>query len=139
MITTRLARAASVFLLVCGLALLFASDAILPRIAPNFPESAAWVGQLAGAGCLAMAALDWLSQSALLGGIYGRPVVAANAAFHFIGGMVLLRAAMRSDAPAAMWMVVMPILLLAGIYGWLLFRGPLERDFQRHGRAAPKR
>lgn len=122
-------------LLAGGLALLFAPDAVLPRLVPGFPPAGAWLGQLLAAALLALAALDWLSRRALLGGIYGRPVVMANAAFYFIAAMSLLRHILGGDAPVAIWVVAVPAAILAGIYGWLLLRGPAERDFQAHRRS----
>ena len=111
--------------------LLFAADDVLPRLVSGFPESGAWVGQLLAAALLALGATNWLSRSQLLGGIYGRPVVLANAAFYFIAAMVTLRAAVGGeDATNSLWVVAAVVSLLAVVYGWLLFRGPLERDFQ---------
>ena len=124
-------------LLLGGLALLFASDVILPHLVPAFPAAGAWLGQLVGAAWLAVAALDWLSRSALLGGIYGRPVVLTNAMLYFIAAMVLLKVVTRRDAPGALWVLIVPIVLFAAIYCWLLFRGPLERDFDIHRRSQP--
>ena len=122
-------------LLVGGLALLFASDVILPQLMPGFPVAGAWLGQLLGAAWLAAAALDWLNRSALLGGIYGRAVVLGNAALYFISAMVLVRVVTRPDAPAALWIITVPIGLLALAYAWLLFRGPFERDLQHYRRS----
>lgn len=135
LISTQISRASAGLLLVGGLTLLFAPDIVLPRLIPAFPAAAAWLGQLLAAAWLALAALNWLSQSTLLGGIYARPVVLANAAFYFIAAMVLFKVVTRHDASAALWFVLVPVVLFAGIYGWLLFRGPIERDFEIHRRA----
>ena len=125
-------------LLLGGLALLFASDVILPRLIPAFPASGAWLGQLLAAAWLAVATLNWLSQSVLLGGIYGRPVVLANTVLYFIPAMVLLRLVARGEASGALWLVALLVMLLfAGTYGWLLFRGPLQRDFESQGHSRP--
>ncbi|HET9440121.1 MAG TPA: hypothetical protein VFO52_08115 [Longimicrobiales bacterium] len=51
-----------------GVALLFGSDNILPWLAPEIPESAAWLGQAIAVAWLALGALHWLSRSAVLGG-----------------------------------------------------------------------
>lgn len=126
----------AVFLAICGIALLFASDAILPRLIPTFPDGGAWLGQAIAAGWLAAATLNWLSQSALLGGIYGRPVVVANAALYFITSSVLLKVVLRGGAHIAVWLSFGAVVILAGTYAWLLFRGPVERDFESF-RAAP--
>ncbi len=122
-------------LLLGGLALLFASDLLLPRLIPAFPTAGAWVGQLVAAAWLAAAALNWLSRSALLGGIYGRPVVLTNAALYFITALVLLKAVTQPDASPALWLVAVPAVLLAAVYGWLLLRGPVERDIATHRRS----
>ena len=135
MISTQVARASAVVLLLGGLALLFAPDVILPLLVPPFPAGAAWLGQLLAAAWLALAALDWLGQGALLGGIYGRPVVVANAALYFITAVVLLKVVARGRAHAALWLLVVLAVIFAGVYGWLLFRGPFERDFESSGRA----
>jgi hypothetical protein len=132
LISTRISRASAAVLLLEGLALLFASDAILPRLIPAFPAEGAWLGQMLAAAWLAVAALNWLSQSALLGGIYGRAVVLTNTALYFISAMVLLKIITRRDTPTTLWLVVVPIVLFAATYGWLLLRGPLERDFEIH-------
>jgi len=117
--------------------LLFASDDVLPRLVSGFPGSGAWVGQLLAAALLALGAINWLSRSQLLGGIYGRPVVLANAAFYFIAATVTIRAAASGDTADALWVVAVLVSSLAAIYGWLLYRGPFERDFRAsRGQAA---
>jgi hypothetical protein len=130
-ISTQISRVSAVVLLASGLALLFGSDVILPLLVPSFPVSAAWIGQLLAAALLALAALNWLSGAAMLGGIYGRPVVMANVTFYFVAAMVVLDVARHGDAAATVWIVAAPVVILAAIYGWLLFRGPFERDFEK--------
>jgi hypothetical protein len=134
MISTRVSQASAAVLATGGLALLFAADVVLPRLIPDYPAAGAWLGQLLGAAWLGVAALDWLNQSALLGGIYGRPVVLTNAALYFITATVLLKIVVRGDAPRALWAVTVVAVLLAGIYGWLLLRGPTGRDFESQRR-----
>ena len=132
MFSSLVSRASAALLAALGLALLFAPDALLPRLVPRFPPAALWLGQLLGAAAIALAALDWLSRSLLLGGIYGRSVVMPNAAFFFIAALVLLRAASRaaSDDAATLWVAGAVLAVPALVYGWLLLRGPLERDLQ---------
>ena len=135
MISTLITRASAGLLTIGGMVLLFASDAILPHLVPSFPPAGAWLGQLLGAAWLGVASLNWASQPALLGGIYGRPVVLANAVLYFIAATVLLKVVIRPDAPALLWPVAVLITLLAAIYVWLLFRGPFERDFESVARS----
>jgi hypothetical protein len=130
LISSQLSRASAVFLLVAGLAMLFASDVILPQFVSGFPAGGAWLGQLLGASWLAVGTLNWLSRAMLLGGIYGRPIVLANLSIYFIGAMVLLRTVATDMTPTAVWFVFVPLALFSVIYGWLLLRGPLLRDFE---------
>ncbi len=136
MISTRLSRLTAVALFIGGLALLFVPDVVLPRLVPGFPREGLWLGQLLAAAWLGLASLDWLSRSALLGGIYGRPVVAANCGVFFVGALSLLRAASRDSTSPTIWLLLVPHLAFAGIYGWLLLRGPFEGDFQAHRAAS---
>jgi hypothetical protein len=95
-------------------------------------RAGAWIGQLLGASWLAVAALNWFSQTQLLGGIYGRHVVMANAMLYFVMMMVLVKIVVQSHAPGSLWIILGPAMIFAGIYGWLLFRGPLERDLESY-------
>ncbi len=115
-----ISRINALVLLIAGVAMLFAPDVVLMSLVDNFPPSAFWLGQLLGAAWLGMAALSWLSRNAVLGGIYGRPVVMANFALHFISAMTLVR--------TGVMLLAIPALILAAVYGVLLFRGPLPGD-----------
>jgi hypothetical protein len=120
-----------VVLLLPGLALLFGSDTVLPRLIPDYPATARWLGQLLGAAWLGVAALNWWSRSTILGGIYGRPIVLANVTTYLIGALVMLGAARRGGLPDSLWAAVGLALVLAAAYGWLLLRGPLPRDLEK--------
>lgn len=133
-----LARECRMCLAVGGLALLFGPDVILPRLIADFPPAGIWLGQLLAAALLALAMLNWLSQSALLGGIYGRAVVMANATLYLVAAMVLLKIVVARELPAALWFILVPIALLAAVYCRLLFRGPVERDVEVYRGASEK-
>ena len=135
LLSTWISSTSAVVLSFAGATLLFASDNILPQAIPAFPPAGAWLGQLLGAALLAIAALDWLSRWTLLGGIYGRALVTTNAVLYFISAMVLLRTLTRGSASAGLWVVAIPMGFLAATYCWLLFRGPIERDFQVYRRS----
>ena len=130
MFSTHVSRASAVSLLVGGLAFLFAADDILPRLIPGFPANGAWLGQLLAAAWLGVAALNWLNRSLLLGGIYGRPVVATNAVLYFITATVLIKAATSSEQAVGIWILTVPAVFFAAIYAWLLYRGPFEHDLE---------
>jgi len=60
--------------------------------------------------------------------------VLTNATLYFVTTMVLVKIVAQRDAPAARWLVVVPTALFAAIYGWLLMRGPAERDVESQRR-----
>ena len=126
MISSRISTLSALVLLVGGALLLCASDVVLPALVPGFPASAAWLGQLVAAGWLGVAALNWLQRRALLGGIYGRPTVLANATLHLVAALSVGRALVDGVAPAAAWAVLVPTALLAVAYGALMLRGPFD-------------
>jgi hypothetical protein len=130
MTSTAISKVSAILLLIGGIAFLFAADATLPLLAPGVPPSAMWLGELIGAGWLAVAALNWLSRSSVLGGVYGRPIVAANLALFFITAMVSIRIAIESSGNDVPWLIAVPCILFSAIYAWLLLRGPLERDMR---------
>ncbi len=132
MLSTLISRASAGVLAVGGLLLLFAPDVLLARFIPGSPPTGAWLAQLLAAAWLGLASLNWIGRGALLGGIYGRPVVAANAVSYFVGAMSLLKAAFGPGQPAVLWVLAAPLCLFAAIYGWLLLRGPFERDLASH-------
>lgn len=127
---THISRASAALLLGGGLALLFAADEIMPRLVPDFPSAGAWVGQLLGAAWLAVATLNWLNRSLLLGGIYGRPVVATNAVLYFITATVLVKIVAGSGSSIATWILTVPAVIFAAVYAWLLYRGPFQHDIE---------
>ena len=129
-----ISRVSAAILALAGVGLLFAPDVILPRLIPGFPAHGLWLGQLLAAAWMAVGALNWLNQGALLGGIYSRPLVLTNAALYFISATVIIRSIANREMPATVGLAAIPAVFLAGIYGWLLFRGPTERDFQHFRR-----
>lgn len=124
MISSSIARVSAAVLLFGGLALLFAPDVLLPALVPGFPPTGAWVGQLLAAAWLGIATLNWLQRGAILGGIYGRPIVLANLVLYFVTALSAVRA--LPSAGPRVWLVAGPAAGLAIVYGVLLVRGPFE-------------
>jgi hypothetical protein len=120
MITRLIASVSAIVSGTSGVVLLFAADVALPLLT-GLPPGAIWLAQLVGAAWLGIAALNWLSRGATLGGIYGRPVVIANVAAWFITSTVLLKAPFAAGPVAALVPGA-----FAALYGVLLFRGPFD-------------
>ena len=113
-------------LIVAGLLLLFAPDRVLPYLVTGYPEAALWFAQLLGAAWLGMAEINWLNRFAVLGGIYGRPLVVANLTLYLVSSLVLLRAAVRVGSPSAVWPLAAVTTGLAIAYALRLWRHPLS-------------
>jgi hypothetical protein len=124
-ISSTISRVSATLLAAGGLALLFASDEVLPRVSPGFPATAHWIGQLLGAAWLGLAALNWIHRRAVLGGVYGRPIVMANLMHYFIAALALVRASI-DGTPGRIWPLALPAITLALAYGALLLRGPFD-------------
>ncbi len=139
MISSLTSRSSAGFFALGGLAMLFAPDLVLSTLLPGFPASGLWLAQLLGAAWLGLAWMNWINRSVLLGGIYARAVVGANAVCYFVGASSLLKVLTQGAQPAALWIFEALMLAFALVYGWLLLRGPFERDLTASaaaGRAA---
>jgi hypothetical protein len=108
-----------------GATLLFASDVLLPRLVPGVPSSAAWLGQMIGAAWLSVALYNWTSRATILGGIYGRLAVNLNLVLYSVSALALLKA---NNPTLAIRLVTAPMLIMAAVYGVILFRGPFDRS-----------
>lgn len=111
-----------------GVALLFGSDELLPRVLPGTPAGATVLGQLVAAGWLALAWLNWNQRRMVVGGIYGRPTVLANLALYLIGAFSLAHPAMVGGATPALRALAVLFGALALVYAALLLRGPFGTD-----------
>lgn len=131
MISSLISHVSAFVLGVAGVSLLFASDVLLPSIVLGFPADAAWLGQLLSAGWLAVAFLNWVHRSAMLGGIYGRPVVLSNFTLYVISALSLVRVLQGNAAPLWLWPAFAVAAMLSMVYGVLLLRGPFAADLRR--------
>jgi hypothetical protein len=132
-ISTSIARSSAIVLFLSGAAMLFAADTILALLVPGYPSAGLWLGQLLAAALLGLGALNWFSQSTVLGGIYGRPVVMANVMFYLVSALGMLKASMRAGFPLALSLIAVVASVFAIVYGWLMMRGPFAQDLPTKG------
>jgi len=111
-----------------GIALLFGSDELLPRLMPGMPPGATVLGQLVSAGWLALAWLNWNQRRIVVGGIYGRPTVLANLMLFLVSACSLGHWAMASGASPVLLALTVLFVVLAVVYGALFMRGPFGAD-----------
>jgi hypothetical protein len=71
---------------VAGLALTFAPAEVIEALGGDAGAIATWAGQTAGAGLLALGWSNWIQRHAVVGGIYGRPILLANLLFAATAG-----------------------------------------------------
>lgn len=113
--TAVLVRLYAALLAAAGAALLFVPDLAGP--------GAGIAGQLAGAGLLGFATANWTGRGLVLGGVYGRALVAGNQAFAVVGTLVLVQHVAAEPAlPAAALLGVLAF--GAVLYSALLYRSP---------------
>ena len=85
--------------------------------------------QLLGAFYFAFAMLNWMAKGSFIGGIYNRPVSIANLAHFLIGGLAMVKALINHPAlPWAIAIIAILYLVFAAIFGFLLFRNPVNTN-----------
>ena len=105
-----------------GIALLFfpqEAGGLIP-LGPDSELSA----QMAAAGFLAIAVLDWAGRGAVYGGIFGRPIVLANLMLGMVCGGSILGTLRRGGGTPSAWGLAAFFLLYVALYASLLFRSP---------------
>lgn len=122
-----LVGASALWLAVMGLMLLFAGIEIMDALfgapmAEPFPA-------ILGAALLGFASMNWIARHNVIGGIYGRAVVAANQTHFTIGAIVLMKHGLAHGGSAGYW--ALTALYVAGgvLFGVLTMgRGLPERS-----------
>ena len=125
-ISSVLSRLSAVLLLCGGLALLFAPDVVLGALTPGIPVQASWLGQLLAAAWLGIASLNWMQRTAIIGGIYARPLVYTNFVLYLVSALSMLRVVTAPGATWGAWLLAVPMCVLAAAYAALMFRGPFD-------------
>ena len=111
---------------VAALALIFASDVVLSAAGAPVTAVSVVIAQLYGAALAGLATVSWVSRNALLGGIFGRAVVAGGATHGIIGALTLAREIfVRHALPTTpvVWVALGGYLVLACGFAVLMF-GP---------------
>lgn len=111
--------ASAIAFAVIGALLLFAPDEFSRTVIPTADGGP--LMQLLGAALLGFASMNWLARGALLGGIYGRAVVAANQTHVTIGAIVLAKHGLAASGSPAFWLVTGVYVLGAGFVLYLSF------------------
>jgi hypothetical protein len=125
-ISTIISHTSAVTLALGGLIFLFAPDVAMRLLSPGVADGPLWSCQLVGAAWLGLAAQNWLQRRAIIGGIYARPLVFANFINSFIAALTLIKVQQRGGGDG-LWLLTIPISVLAIAYTALLMRGPFDK------------
>ncbi|MEO8359434.1 MAG: hypothetical protein ABI672_05335 [Vicinamibacteria bacterium] len=119
---TKLAVGASaLFMAALGLALLFAGPEVMSAVfASPVPEP---FPAILGAAFLGFASMNWIARHNILGGIYGRAVIAANQTHLTIGAIVLVKHGLSHGGSTGFW-ILAGFYVLAAVLFTVLLRGP---------------
>jgi hypothetical protein len=137
MISSIVTRASAAVLLLGGLGLLFAPEALLALLRTDAAPHVEWLAQLVAAGWLAVAALNWMQRTAILGGIYGRPVVYTSFVLYLVSATSMVGRLRGANATGAVWILASVFSVFALAYGALMLRGPFDPLPGSADRSAP--
>jgi hypothetical protein len=110
-----------------GVGASFLPQEILSRAAMPADRFSVAVIQLAGALYVAFAMLNWSAKGAMLGGIYGRPIVLANFTHFAVGAIVLVKILAAGPLHLEVAVLTAVYALFAAWFGFVLF-GPGPRQ-----------
>jgi hypothetical protein len=108
-----------------ALALIFAPELVLARLAIEPGAGTLVLGQLYGAALFGTAMTTWFARTMLFGGIYGRSIVVGGFAHGLVGVFALFHSLRASPGNAYVWGAFVVYAMLALWFGALMFgRGP---------------
>ena len=85
-----------------GLAVTFAPAEVLDALGGETGDISVWAAQIAGAGFLALAMLNWVQRYAVVAGVLGRPLLLTNFLFAMAGAGASLSAWRDAHCTAAL-------------------------------------
>jgi hypothetical protein len=98
---------------------------VLARFAIEPGAAVLPLAQLYGAALFGLAITSWVARTMLLGGIYGKAVVAGGFGHALVGVFALLHAVRAASGNSFLWLVCALYAMLAIAFGTLMFgRGP---------------
>jgi hypothetical protein len=103
-----------------GAVLLFAPDETIGMLAPG--SGPPILVQLLGAALLGWGTSTWIVRRTLVGGIYGRAIVAGNQLHLTVGALLLVKYGVEAGvALPAYWLLTVPYVVGAVFFGYLTF------------------
>jgi hypothetical protein len=122
--TKLLMSSSAVLLGATGMVLTFMPGEISQFLKLN--GSTAIVLQISGALYFGFAMLNWTAKGNLIGGIYSRPVAIGNFTHFMIGGLALIKLAMKNPGLTYVWIAAILYVIFALLFGWIFFTNPVS-------------
>jgi hypothetical protein len=109
---------------VTGMGLLFAPLEFGPFLGLSSLAANEVPLQMASAGLIGFASLNWMGRGAIYGGIYGRPIAVANFGFGAVLAPTLMQYQMSGQGQPLGWVLSVLVTALWLAYGALLWSKP---------------
>ena len=119
--------AASIVLGATGIALSFFPQEISMLLHAHTTTTLTVILQLLGALYFGFAMLNWLAKDSLLGGIYGRPIVAGNVTHFVVGALTLLKVLSQSQE-IVIWIAVIVYSIFAILFSVMMYKKPDKKE-----------
>jgi hypothetical protein len=117
----------AVFLALIGIMLSFLPNEIAEFIGLQNSKILQLILQIAGAQYFAMAVLNWMKRTSVIGGIYNRPVAIANYTHYLIGTLALAKGLLgKAGLPSVFWILAAFYLIFAFLYGFIFYRNQVS-------------
>jgi len=125
--TKLLMTATAIVLGITGIALSFFPQEITILLDAHITTTLTIILQLLGALYFGFAMLNWLAKDSLLGGIYGRPIVAGNVTHFVIGALALLKVLSQNHE-----IVILSAAIVCAVFGVLfslvMYKNPIKKN-----------
>lgn len=124
--TKPILAASAILMALTGVAFTFAPELVLAVVDVSLLPISLLLGQVLGGLYLGFAMLNWMGKGSPTGGIYNRPLVAANFMHFLIAGLALLKYVLAepSAQPLALWVAAGCYALFAALFSWMMFSSP---------------
>lgn len=97
-----------------GLLILFATEEVSALLSPEPSNHGLY--QLLGAALLGFAAMNWIARGSVLGGIYGRAVIAGNQTHLTVGAILLVKGGMENTTSHPLHWIIAGFYVAAAAY-----------------------
>lgn len=119
----------AIYMGIMGIIFIIIPDIVLSQLKIEFNNTTVLLLQLMGALYYGFAMLNWMTKSAVIGGIFNRPIAVANFTHFFIAGISLLRGLRHASTFFNPITIVTVIYVAFAIcFALILFRHPTEKS-----------